>query len=100
MHDQRQIVMLREEKRRLKAALNSNQAVLAAADYARVEAETRLLIGASETDKPDKFMIDLHHLPLSNLSMQAVDKRNSQSAISKILPLADNLFRRALHTGT
>lgn len=48
LQDRRQIVMLREEKRRLDTIISSHEVVLATADRARVEAETRLLLNTPE----------------------------------------------------
>jgi hypothetical protein len=50
IQDQRQHVILREENRRLGAVITSNEAVLTAADCARIEAETRLLVANSDRD--------------------------------------------------
>lgn len=49
LQDKRQIMLFRENKRRLEATIASHEAMLAAADCARVEAETRLLLGTTET---------------------------------------------------
>lgn len=54
LQDRRQVLMLREGTRRLETTVASHEAVLAAADRARVEAETRLLLNG--TDNPVKVV--------------------------------------------
>ena len=48
LQDRRQIMILREEKRRLDATIASHEAVLSMADRARVEAEARSLLSPPE----------------------------------------------------
>ena len=49
LQDKHQIMFFQENRRRLEATIASHGAMLITADCARVEAETRLLLGDTET---------------------------------------------------
>lgn len=72
LQDRRQIMILREEKRRLDATVASHEAVLTMADRARVEAETRLLLSAPEAS--------------DNRKLESTDKRQASSC--SVLPVS------------
>ena len=75
LQDRRQVLMLREGTRRLETTVASHKAVLAAADRARVEAETRLLLNG--TDNPVKVVQGGPRSPSKSEISTLVDGRNA-----------------------